>query len=267
MRLAIPQAILYLMLLATFATAAQTSGAQTPAETPVPGTIQPPAAQNQPAPMPKAPLAAEPPAPTAKALQTRPSQTAAQSAEALRISRLPLVNGIPYDKPSNHDLFLYYLSDTYLLNGQIRTTVRTLYNEAQDGPPGWGTDFPGFMQRFASNEAITAINGTVRLGMEFTFHEDLRYLPCLHCTWKRKFANALLSEITARHGEDGRRFFSLTPAISDFSGPIVAHSLWYPDGFNPFDGVIAVRTVAAIRVGQHLAQEFWIDRHHKHAPK
>jgi hypothetical protein len=251
MRLTVPQALLYIVL-PVFATAASSSGAQTPAE--MPATTQPSATQT-----------AEPPAPTSKPLQTRPGQTPAQAAEALRISKLPLVNGVPYDQPSNKDQFLYYLSDTYGLNGQIRTTVRALYSEAQQGPE-WGTDFPSFMQRFGSNEGITAINGTVRLGMEFTFHEDLRYLPCLHCTWKKKVANALLSEVTARHGEDGRRFFTLTPVISDFSGPIIAHSLWYPN-FDPFAGVVAVRTVAAIRVGQHLAQEFWIDRHHKHEPK
>lgn len=248
MRIAVPQALLYFVLL-TFATPPQFSGAQTPSE------ASPAAQQNT-----------ESPAPP-KSLQTRPAQTPAQAAEALRISRLPLVNGVPYDQPSGHDLFIFYLNDTYGLNGQIRTTIRALYSEAQQGPAGWGTDFPGFMQRFGSNEAITAINGTMRLGMEFTFHEDLRYLPCLHCSWKRKVANALLSEVAARHGEDGRRFFSLTPAISDFSGPIIAHSLWYPDGFNPFGGVVAVRTVAAIRVGQHIAQEFWIDRHHKHEPR
>jgi hypothetical protein len=262
-RLAFPQALLYFVLL-IFAAPAHGMAAQAPAETPAPPTTGPAAPQDQSAP--QAPQNSEP-SESHKPLQNRPPQTPAQAAEALRISRLPLVNGVPYDQPSGHDLFIFYLSDTYGLNGQVRTTIRALYSEAQQGPAGWGTDFPGFMQRFGSNEAITAINGTVRLGMEFVFHEDLRYLPCLHCSWKRKVANALLSEITARHGEDGRRFFSLTPAISDFSGPIIAHSLWYPDGFKPFDGVVAVRTVAAIRVGQHIAQEFWIDRHHKHEPK
>jgi len=250
MRLTVPQALLYFVLL-FFATPAQTSGAQSTAATP--------------AQIPEAPQSTDPQAPQ-KSLQPRPAQTPAEAAEALRISRLPLVNGIPYDQPSNKDQFLYYLSDTYLLNGQIRTTVRTLYTEAQQGPPEWSTDFSGFMQRFASNEGITAINGTFRLGVGLAFHEDLRYIPCLHCSFKRKLKNALLSEVTARHGEDGRRFFTLTPALADFSGPIIAHSLWYPH-FDPFAGVVSVRTVAAIRVGQHIAQEFWVDRHHKHEPR
>jgi len=244
---------------------AQPSCAQTPTETPAPASNQLPTTQDQSTTPAGAPQNAEPSAPQ-KSLQTRPAQTPAQAAESLRISRLPFVNGVPYDQPSYKDQFLYYLNDTYGLNGQIRTTIRALYNEAQQGPPEWSTNFSGFMQRFGSNEGITAINGTVRLGMAYAFHEDLRYLHCLHCGWKRKFANALLSEVTARHGEDGRRFFTLTPAISDFSGPIIAHSLWYPR-FDPFAGVVSVRTVAAVRVGQHIAQELWIERHHKHELK
>jgi hypothetical protein len=253
MRLAVPQSLLYFVLL-SFATSSQSSGAQTAAETPAPVATQPPAPQSTESQAPQ------------KSLQARPPQTPAEAAEALRISRLPLVNGMPYDQPSTKDQFLYYLNDTYGLNGQIRTTVRSLYSEARQGPPQWSADFSGFMQRFGSNEGITAINGTFRLGVGLAFHEDLRYIPCLHCSFKRKVENALLSEITARHGEDGRRFFTLTPALADFSGPIIAHSLWYPT-FDPFAGVVSVRTVAAIRVGQHIAQEFWVDRHHKREPR
>jgi len=217
-------------------------------------------------PVPDAPEAANSPQ-TAKPLKTRPEQTPAEAAEALRISRLPLINGVPYDQPSTHDLTVYYFHDTYGLNGQASTTLRAMYSEIRGKPEQWGTDFPGFAQRFASAEGVTAINGTVRYGMELAFHEDLRYLPCLHCSWKHKIENALLAEVTARHGEDGRRFFTLTPTISDFSGPIIAHSLWYPNGFDPFAGVVATRVVAVTRVGIHLGQEFIVERRHKREPR
>jgi hypothetical protein len=38
--------------------------------------------------------------------------------------------------------------------------------------------------------------------------------------------------------------------------------VWYPD-FNPFGGVVATRTVAATRVGQHLFREFVLERRHR----
>jgi hypothetical protein len=204
----------------------------------------------------------EPP-PAATTLQIRPPQTPNEQ-EAMRIAGLGTVNGKVYDQPSHRDQFFDYLRDSYELPAFARTTARTLYSEARGKPEGWGQDFPGFAQRFGSNAAITAIDGTVRYGMETLFREDMRYIPCHGCSVKRKLENALLSEVTARHDVDGHRFFTLTPAIADFSGPIIANTLWYPN-HDPFGGVVGTRTVAATRVGAHLFTEFILERrHHDH---
>jgi hypothetical protein len=218
-------------------------------------------AQTAPPPSDSPPAPVSAPSPQTSALRNRTPQTPEEK-EAARIAALGQVNGRVYDQPSVKDQFHDYLRDSYWLPAFARTTVRTVYNQAQDGPSGWGQDFPGFMQRFGSNAAITAINGNVRFAMELAFKEDLRYIPCHGCSIRRKIQNALLSEVTARHDVDGHRFFTLTPAIADFSGPIIAHSLWYPD-FNPFSGVVATRTVAATRIGQHLFREFVLERRHR----
>jgi hypothetical protein len=189
------------------------------------------------------------------------------SPEAVRQSRLPLVNGMPYDQPSTRDLALYYVHDTYLLPGFERSTLRALYGEARGKPTGWGQDFAGFSQRFGSAVAITSINGTMRLCFELALHEDLRYIPCPSCKWKRKIINALLAEFTARRGEDGHRAFTLSPTIADFSGPIIAHSIWYPNGPDPFAGVVATRVVVLTRVGSHLMDEAIAAWHFKHAQR
>ena len=227
-----------------------TSAAQTPA--PPPQTTAPP----------PAPSSTQPPQPLPNAPKPRRELRPRTAEEqAARAAAPTIVNGRPYVQPTLRSQFHDYLRDSYGLPAFARSTVRTVYNQAQDGPDKWGQDFPGFMQRFGSNVAITAIDGNVRFGMERAFHEDLRYIPCHGCSVKRKLENALLSEVTARHDDDGRRFFTLTPAIADFSGPIIAHSVWYPD-FNPFGGVVATRTVAATRVGQHLFTEFVLERRH-----
>jgi hypothetical protein len=174
-----------------------------------------------------------------------------------------MINGRPYQRPTQHELFISYLKDSYGLSALGLSTTRTFYNEALDQPKGWGTDFPGFSQRFGSNIAIAAINGNVRYGMEEVFHEDLRYIPCHGCNAKHKIVNVLLAEVTARHASDGHRFFTLTPTVADFSGPIIAHTIWYPSGFDPFAGVVATRTVFATRIGGHLFREFVWERRHK----
>ena len=193
------------------------------------------------------------------------------SREALRISKLAIINGRPYDQPSVHDTVADYVRDTYGWSALARTVARTGYSEihaeyfeAGTNPP-WGTDFPGFMQRFGSSAGVTIINGNVRLAMELIFHEDLRYIPCHGCRKRDKLANVLLAEITARHDSDGHRFFTLTPTIADFSGPIIAHSIWYPQ-VDPFAGVVSARLVFATRIGQHLFQEYVWERRHFDPP-
>ena len=202
-----------------------------------------------------------PPLPDAPTLQVRAPQTDAEKRESVRIASLATINGRPYEQLTRKQRFHDYVRDSYGLPALARSTVRTLYSESQDGPSGWGQDFPGFMQRFGSNVAITAIDGNVRYGMEELFYEDLRYIPCHGCSVRRKLQNALLSEVTARHDSDGHRFFTLTPAIADFSGPIIANAWWYPN-HDPFGGVVGTRTVAATRVGAHLFSEFVLERRH-----
>ena len=203
------------------------------------------------------PDAPQPPPPTSRPLTVRPTQTPAEAAEALRISKLALINGVPYDQPSAKDTLIDYARDTYLLPAALRVTIRTLYSEARGTPSQWD-----FADRLGSQAGINIISGNVRLGMELLFKEDLRYIPCHGCTIKKKIENALLAEITARHDETGRRFFTVTPTIADYSGPIIAHATWYPS-FDPWAGVVSTRLVFATRIGQHLFQEFvWERRHH-----
>ncbi len=200
------------------------------------------------------------PANSNKALTPREAKEQANlmedAAEAVRINKLARINGVPYDKPSAGDTFRAYARDTYGWPAAVQTTVRALYAQARGKPASW--EFP---ERFGSAAGITIIDGNVRYGLAALFHEDLRYLPCHRCSAKSKLENALLAEITARHSDDGHRFFTLTPTVADFSGPIIAHSLWYPS-VDPLQGVISARTVFATRIGGHLFQEFVMDKLH-----
>ena len=213
---------------------------------------------------PPADTPAHPPTQSSSSLKARPQQTPEEQAEAVRISKLAIINGMPYDDPSEGDIFRGYLKDTYGPLAFAGTTVQALYAQARGKPTGWGDDALGFGQRWGSSAAITVINGNVRYAMEEIFREDLRFIPCHGCTVKHKIENVLLSEITARHDDDGHRFFTLTPTVADFSGPIIAHTLWYPGAAaGPLAGTISARTVFATRIGLRLFQEFVLERRHK----
>ena len=191
-------------------------------------------------------------------------RTPDQQVESLRVGRQAMVNGRPYVQPTERDKLHDYLRSSYGLPAFAQSTVRALYGEARGKPTGWGTDFPGFMQREGASIGTTAINGSVRYAGEEIFHEDLRYLPCHGCSAKHKVENALLAEITARHDTDGHRFFTLTPVVADFSGPILMHMAVYPgNASGPLAGAVSARTVFATRIGSHLFQEFVLERRHK----
>jgi len=208
--------------------------------------------------------AAVPDAPVPQGLRQRPPR----DPNAVQLAREVMVNGRPYTPPTQHELLVDYLKESYGLPALERSTVRWAYNQALGQPKGWGEDAAGTAQRFASNMGITAITGNVRYGMEEVFHEDLRYIPCHGCNLKHKVENALLAEITARHDRDGHRFFTLTPTIADFSGPIIARALWYPANENSlYGGFISSRTVFATRIGTHLFQEIVLERRHHDDPE
>ena len=176
-----------------------------------------------------------------------------------------MINGRPYVRPTPKEQFHDYLRDTYGWPGLARTSVRAVYAQGRDKPEEWGQDWPGFGQRFGSAAATTAIDGNVRYGLEMLFKEDMRYIPCHGCSKKRKIENVLLAEVTARHDSDGHRFFTLTPTISDMTGPIIANSYWVPD-HTAIDGFVGSRLVFATRIGGHLFSEFVLERRH-HDPK
>jgi hypothetical protein len=196
------------------------------------------------------------------AFALKPDQPATGSAFTGKRDQPAIINGRPYVRPSRRDQFKDYLRDTYGLPALARTSVRAAYGQGMGKPDEWGQDWAGFGQRFGSSAAVTVIDGNARYGMETVFREDMRYIPCHGCSVKRKIENALLAEITARHDRDGHRFFTLTPLISDMTGPIIANSFWVPD-HGPVDGVIGSRVSVATRIGGHLFTEFVLElRHH-----
>jgi len=171
------------------------------------------------------------------------------------------VNRRPYVRPTPKEQFDDYVKNTYGLPALAFTSARAAFAQVRGKPEAWGQDWPGFGQRFGSAAAVTAIDGNVRYGMEVLFKEDMRYIPCRGCSAKMKFENALLAEVTARHQSDGHRFFTLTPTLSDMSGPMVANSFWVP-GHTTINGFIGSRMTVAYRIGGHLLTEFVLEHHH-----
>jgi hypothetical protein len=210
-------------------------------------TTSPSASPADPAAYPAAPAPASPASPSA--------------ASFVKNDNRAIINGRPYERPSRKVQFDDYVRDTYGLPALARTSVRASFAQGIGHPAAWGQDWPGFGQRFGSAAAVTVMNGNARYAMETVFHEDMRYIPCHGCSIHRKIENAFMAEFTARHDSDGHRFFTLTPVISDMTGPVIANSLWVP-GHSAVDGVAGSKLVFATRIGGHLFREFVWERRH-----
>jgi hypothetical protein len=208
---------------------------------------------------------AVPPAPASTDSIGSGEKAALVEAPAPAKSAPVMINGRPYKRPTAKEQFDDYARNTYGWPALAFTSVRAGVAQVRGKPEDWGQDWPGFGQRFGSAGAVTVIDGNVRYGMEMLFKEDMRYIPCHGCSVKRKFENALLAEITARHDSDGHRFFTLTPTVTDMTGPIIANSIWVP-GHTAIDGFIGSRLIFAYRIGGHLFTEFVLERRHHDPP-
>jgi hypothetical protein len=138
----------------------------------------------------------------------------------------------PYFQPTAADNFRAYRRELIGPRPFIHAGIRAGIEQIRTVPDGWGQDFPGFAQRYGSAYGEAAIDTTVRFSMGTALHEDVRYLVCHGCSFGQKLRNAALYEVSARHGADGHRVFSVTPIVSSFSGPMIAYAAWYPPGPN-----------------------------------
>ena len=175
-------------------------------------------------------------------------------------SAAPMVNGRLYRKPSRHEDFIAYRREMIGPRPFISAAIRSAIEQARTVPTGWGQDFPGYMQRYGSAYGEAAIDSSVRYGIAAALHQDTRYLICHECSVGAKISNAILSEFTARQGEDGHRVFSPAPIVANFSGPLVAYNAWYPPGYTTEQALKHSAFGFSTRILFKIVREFLDDR-------
>jgi hypothetical protein len=178
-----------------------------------------------------------------------------------------MVNGRPYRRPTRREDLLAYRRELIGPRPFISAAIRSGIEELHGVPTGWGKDFPGYVQRYGSAYGEFAIDSSVRFGLAAVSHEDVRYLICHHCSAGAKIQNAILSQVSARHGAHGHRNFSPTPIIAGFSGPLIAYSTWYPPGYDVGDASRHAAFGFGFRIASNILREFIADRDSKPSPK
>jgi len=143
--------------------------------------------------------------------------------------------------------------------GPYPIALATLFaglDQAQRNPPEWGQGAGAFGQRFGSNLAIAAVTTTTRYALAEAFREDTVYYRCECKGFFRRFRHAMISTVTARHGEDGHRRLSFPSLVSPYVGTMTAVYGWYPSRYGPKDALRMGNYTLLEFMGENLALEF-----------
>lgn len=105
------------------------------------------------------------------------------------------------------------------------------FSQMENTPPQWKQGLAGYSRRFGSDLGIAAISTTTRYALAEAFKEDTVYYHCECKGIMPRLGHALVSTVTARHGQDGHRVFSPSAFIAPYAGAATGVYAWYPSNY------------------------------------
>jgi hypothetical protein len=108
-------------------------------------------------------------------------------------------------------------------------------DQFDNSPPEWRQGVAGYSKRFGSDFGMLGVTTTSRYALSEAVREDTRYYPCACAGLFPRFRYAVFSTLTARHGEEGHRIFSVPALVAPYVGSTTAVYGWFPDRFGAKD--------------------------------
>jgi len=161
-----------------------------------------------------------------------------------------------YRRPTESTKLRTYLFDAfgpYPIFGAVGVAG---VNQSEGTPPEWGQGARGYGQRFGSNLAIAAVTTTTRYGLAKALREDTVYYRCECQGLFPRLRHAMISTVTARHGEDGYRRLSFPAIVAPYAGTMTAIYAWYPERYGAKDALRMGNYNLLAFMGENLALEF-----------
>ena len=128
--------------------------------------------------------------------------------------------------------------------------------QAYGTPREWGQGMDAYGVRVASNFGIALTTTTTRYALAEVFREDTLYYRCECNGILPRLGHALISTVTARRGDDGRREFSFPALAAPYAGTMTAALGWYPNRYGPKDGFRMGNYNLLGQAGENVALEF-----------
>jgi hypothetical protein len=129
-------------------------------------------------------------------------------------------------------------------------------NQYSNAPPEWNQGVTGYSKRLASSYGIALVSTTTRYGLSEVFKQDAMYYRCDCRGVLPRLNHAVLSTFTARHGEDGRRVFSIPSLVAPYVGSMTAIYGWYPNRYGAKDAFRTGSYSMLIYMGGNISLEF-----------
>src|SRR5208337_1486571 len=149
-----------------------------------------------------------------------------------------------------------YLFDAFGPYPTAGAAIVAAVNQSEGTPPEWGPGARAYGQRFGSNLAIAAVTTTTRYGLAEAFREDTVYYRCECQGFFPRLRHAMISTVTARHGENGHRRLSLPALVAPYAGTMTAVYGWYPSRYGPEDALRMGNYNLLAFLGENVALEF-----------
>ncbi len=167
-----------------------------------------------------------------------------------------------YRRPTQRITLYNYVFDAVGPYPLVGAGIAAGINQISNAPPEWSQGFEGYSRRFGSDFGIAAIGTTTRYGLAEALKEDTLYYRCDCSGIGPRVRHAVLSTLTARRGEDGRRVFSLPALVAPYAGSMAAVYGWYPDRFGAKDAFRAGNYSLLAYAGSNISLEFFYSGPH-----
>lgn len=161
-----------------------------------------------------------------------------------------------YSRPIHTTMVRNYVFDTFGPYPLAGAGFASGISQLTDSPPEWHQGVEGYAKRFGSDFGRTAIATTARYALSEVLKEDTLYYRCECSGMVPRFRHAVLSTVTARHGQDGHRALSLSALVAPYVGSTVAVYGWYPDRYGAKDAFRLGNYNLLAFVGGNVALEF-----------
>jgi hypothetical protein len=184
------------------------------------------------------------------------SLTYAENSSSGVESTAALRPNLTYVRPTQGTMARNYAFDAFGPYPVAGSAIAAGIGQIDKSMPEWNQGLKGYGRRFGSDFGIAAVGTTTRYGLSEALRQDSMYYRCECRGVFPRLGHAVLSTLTARHGEDGRRIFSLPALVAPYAGSMTAVYGWYPNRYGAKDGFRIGNYSLLSNVGGNIALEF-----------